>query len=367
MSASVFLDKEKSDILVGLAISEGLLSTRGTFLETKFKDFKCSDSDKSDILLQVVSHDRVILSPNEILYKGDLFDGGAFQQAGYKDVDIPGEIDVKSVLSKYEFGLIAEIAGFSTDHHDWAAIVERFDRARTSSLERFGTDSLLQLSIKMAVSHVKAASIDQEDRKIIEEYRLSSEPLDAVYNVCQSVIRMGDVCDHYNADYFSNLSARLFRLTPFEALATRSDADDLSYMARSNAPAFQLVSAEIGAIPTRRTLKDTIDLAATPEAVALRKKVYDFRNAILVDPATAYENLHKELSYAKSQIGLLNRLDTTNEHLTLWASVPISAIGLFLPLAGVAGIGLSLYGTYGILRKNYAARNFDWTMYGRFK
>jgi hypothetical protein len=119
-------------------------------------------------------------------------------------------------------------------------------------------------------------------------------------------------------------------------------------------------------VPVGSTLRETIALAASPEADGLRHKLTEWTAAIRhnqVDPATVVLD---DIEKARADLKTAKTLSRLGEYSTV-IGVPASVVGLFVagPLVAIGGLVVSVVGGVALSGQKYIERMNRWAMFGQ--
>lgn len=133
---------------------------------------------------------------------------------------------------------------------------------------------------------------------------------------------------------------------------------------------FKIVCKELLRVPVGETLRVTIQLATSPEAVALRKKMSEWTTKLSegkVDPATL---VLKEIEKARSSLSWAKTLTRAGEYLT-WVSLPTAVVTDAMTgyvsggTISLIGFGASAVGTMVLGTQKQIEHANRWAMYGQ--
>jgi hypothetical protein len=127
---------------------------------------------------------------------------------------------------------------------------------------------------------------------------------------------------------------------------------------------FGIVAMELGSMPFRSSLQDTIVLSEQPETQALRDFVNErLTNAPLGEKGDL-EELKREIDNAGEKFIAADQRDRASRIMT-YVGVPIGVLGFLDPVVGLLGLGMSLVGFYATVRNQRELSSVRWAMFGK--
>jgi hypothetical protein len=166
-----------------------------------------------------------------------------------------------------------------------------------------------------------------------------------------------------NLAALSSLPISASSLKPLE-LAELADTAETSTL-------FRIVCKQLRRVPVGSTLRETIQLAMSPEAKALRRKMTEWTEKLREGQLEPAVLVLKEYEKGRSSLRGARTLARTGEYLT-WLSIPAAAASELLTgflsagLAGTAvGVTMATAGTMALVGQKRVEHSNRWAMYGQ--
>lgn len=118
--------------------------------------------------------------------------------------------------------------------------------------------------------------------------------------------------------------------------------------------------------PIGATLRDTLDLARSPEAQDLRHRLAEWTEVIRTNDADPVEMVLQEVERARHSLATAKAVSRVGEYCTI-IGVPSSLAGLFLagPLVVISGLAISAIGGVALGGQKYIEHMNRWAMFGQ--
>jgi hypothetical protein len=118
---------------------------------------------------------------------------------------------------------------------------------------------------------------------------------------------------------------------------------------------YRITCNELRRIPYGRTLKETIQLATSSEAIALRKKLNEWCDKIAKGELKSIDTILKEIENARKSLKYSKTISKVGNIVT-WLSIPVSIVPIIGPILSITSAGLSSCSTN-------IEKNNNWVMF----
>ena len=340
-----------------MASQESMIHSPSPWARDMYRDTAVDLTDRRQLSLQLVAHDKLLLSPEEWQLAGALIDSGRVEVLDYSempankaDYDDISSLDIRAILS---------LTGVDADESQWLEWLElaRSSRERLRKLSPESTTTTLQL--------VKAiAGLSPEVDGALQDYLSKSDkirPLIIALDRLSFERRLASTfdCSIYNPSFFSEL-ADVYAAP--QLLADRSG--DVVNPEVAQSTIFGLVAFKLGAIPTRDTLAETLSLAKRPESQALRQFVREFIDDVQEVDEQSISKLSKEIRDVQRHFQKSKKWNEKFETITVCVGLQVSVLGLLTPVASIAGVGLSYAGFFSYVKRKIYEKRHRWALFG---
>lgn len=351
MKDKVVLNKDYTEILLGLAFHEGLLLANpheNDFIYEKYKTMQI-DYNLAKSLLE-----QLLLSPKPILknrfhksVKGDLIDNEIFL---YDEKAIERKLPTKNIPNEMFIGILNG-KGIQITYSQFDEIIEQIkniDHDYTVLQSEFG-GKIPDLAITHILSLINNDSSYLKDEKYQRLINLNNiyESLQYIMNPLIEFIELQTMAEEYDA--MIKIPAIFNQLSPVIKNIPVTE---------NQTAILRLVEKEFNYISLRTTsLRETIALSNKPEFIAYRQKQDEWIGKLISGDINGIESIKKELRQAKKYIDKIPIIEQGGTFLA-YIGVPLALINL--PIS--AGLGLAVAGILPSLITGGIMENYKWAM-----
>ena len=366
-SSRVLLSQAKSRDLIACAYREGLVELeQSDYVRTLYEERSISKRDLDDLLTQITSHDQVLLHPEEWPFKGSLTERAQFRFLNCPDLPKRDAEDsfTPEVFPSVEF--LIELSGIEMSSAELAQTLSELSTAQQELQSISGMDDPFSARISSILADALGNSTDLATKSALENYDRVREPVDALFRTVGQFSEIIRLSSYFESSYFSDETEAFGRLA-----SSRNDIlfdPTTAHCVQAQDPArelFHTICCEIGAMPIRNSIAETTALGETPECRALRSFVRMLLLRLQTGEISDTEEILKEVRSATESLSKVERWSSVSDIATI-TGVPVSVVGFFAnPVFGLAGLTLSVVGTYAIVDRHLKKSKHRWAMLGR--
>jgi hypothetical protein len=365
MSAKTVLGLGQSRALITAALREGLLETTD---KHPFPQLEIAPSLQRKAFQQLLLSDEAHLQLDahtcEFNYAGNLIDSGRIQLLPYHRPD-RREAD-PNLLFESLSGMCRFLAanGFHISEEEvQRRFTELFSLERVY-VDRFGDKPLHRVQLNHFITKATGRSaLSSADELLLEQYARALELPRNILSHCQRFQNQVD-----EAARLSGVASFDFDLASAFAVEDRAPPQIDPQIARVLGPdqkseTLQTVMMEIGSLPYRHTLQDTLALDASSQMRELRSYVKALASRLERGDAEMAEAIAADVAHAKGELRNAGREDSLSAICT-FIGVPLAALPYFVPALSVAfssiGLGVTLLGAYAVASGLNLRRQYHW-------
>jgi hypothetical protein len=371
---NVYFDRHYRNVLFSMALDEMLLE-RGdsNYWSHVYAADNITREDKEIVLSNITASQIVYLPPEEGIPRGKLFDDQKFELLSYeKEADLTRDRDKGfSFFPDFEcLSAFLEANGRSLTPTEFTEMFEKYMTLSDRFKHEFPGTTLLQAQLQEIIESAAARKGPAQpgtNRALINEYAEIDRKLSELIHPIQ---RFGGLIQ-----LSQTMSARV--LTESITLpATRNIAVQQAPLALIdtagrkliNRPEdqqlFEIVAFELGSTPFRSTLRETIELAAQDESLALRSFVSERLQKLEEGELEAIKDVRNEIQKASRKMVAAEKRNLVSTMLT-YVGLPVGIIGLISNEVALFGLGLAAVGYYATLRNQRILDSLKWMMFGK--
>lgn len=364
-----YFDSTYRDALYSIASDENLLELSGNNSWRDFHNTKPTNEMKEIILASITSSDRIFLAPEEITPKGKLFETQKFSVISYKE---RGGITHSSgdniVFPDGDFlrELLRENGKMETLDEILALLRRGIDLEERFERELAGINLLAaEIEYTLIPAIFPDQKVDPIKLQLIQELTSVHRTISGILWPLNYFTSMLQIAHQKEAKIVTD------RITVPNGVKVGEPPRSLSFFngrEMSNLDhtrdLFVIVALELGSLPFRKTLGDTLKLADQDDTVALRKYVAEMNAELGVNGVEGIEGVRSDIEQASRKILKVDRRNLISSILN-YVGLPMSFAGIVSPVAGAIGIGMSLVGYYTALRNQRVEADLKWAMFGK--
>lgn len=361
MSASmdiVVLDDSSLWALLRLAYRDGLISLPpGVHLQQL--------TAAADPALELQVLQQLVVTPHAIglFDRGSLAENmlqGEFLESEYlSQASTPTQLDQVTALPLEFIAGVLRARGYLIAESDYLprleaamAIHEERDR-RVASGERFPELEDIIQKVLGTNEHTKEEWEFYERFQHTEE---SARPLVSAFKHAQEV--MTAAARHSAHGMFPYQSAAVhpvLKNPQYDASASDND---------KKLALIQVVARDLGTLLPPPSLKETLKLASSPEAVALRHKSSEWITQLRSGNANSLASIRSEINRAMRSLERAKRAKSVGSFLT-WTTVPVAIAEMVVGSPGIAGMTIGVVSTVTEASIRATEMRYRWAMFGQ--
>jgi len=347
------------------ALREGLLETTD---KHPFPEVDVVPSLQSRVFQQLLLSDETHLQLDahtcEFSYAGELIDSGRVQLLPYHRPE-RREAD-PSLLFESLFSMCRFLSanGFTISEGEAQQRFTELFALESAYRDRFGDEPLYRVQLSQFLTKAAGRStISPADASLLEQYANALELPRRILGHCQRFQNQVDEAARLNGVASFDFDVAL----AFAAENGASHQID-PQIARVLAPGreaetLQTVMMEIGSLPYRHTLQDTLTLDNSSQMRELRAYVEALTSLLDRGDVDAADAIAADVAHAKGELRNAGREDSLSAICT-FIGVPLAALPYFVPALSVAfssiGLGVTLLGAYAVASGLLLRRQYHW-------
>ena len=363
--SKVIFDRALFDAYLSLATQEGLLDEDAYKTDAYLARYK-KNQPATHIKHQVL--EQIILTPNILTtqsFPSERFHGHILNGELLTTISPPGEDLIK--IGRFSGNIISDMLlsrGYSIPENEFE---ERLEKARQALNEadayvnKTGEElpSLFSIRLREMLTRGGLAFDNEFSREEIETVERHQKAYDAAKPILDCMveyIQLLTIAERENV---------LFRIpsnaTP--SLPVEDKLVDVEKFESESVALLRIVANKLGKLSTRDTLTESLELSGHPNTVALRKKIFEWKDYLSNGNIDKVEFVQKEVSEATSELSKLS-LAKNIGRITTYLSVPVSMVELLLFMPPALGITTTLvgFGTQAIV--DIQEKRYRWAMFG---
>jgi hypothetical protein len=366
VNKSVVLDRTFSKVLFALAMEEGLLfeiPERSDYVFRRFQTYKPADALKTALLEQVVLTPELIVVqdiPTGWL-SGRLVEEGVLKVSSPPDESIVriGEFSQEILEAMLQARGYKDIRGEELHKRLEVGRKALEEQARYEAMTGKKAPSLTQKKIQDILSQARFTFNEEYSP---EEYR-AQELRQQAYNAVTPII---DCMEEYEkiVTIASRESAQIrIPVKPFGEPPSKDYSLATIRRTESNLALLRLVANQLGRLPRRLTLADSLELSRSPYTTALREQLSLWQGKLESGEFESLNDVQREVREAGAA---LQEVRTTKNvgRIATYLSVPISLLDVYLGSLTALGIGVGVLGLMSQLTADVAEQQLRWVMFG---
>ncbi len=352
------IDNTHFKALIYLALTEGLIEIDSKSSDNR--DMRILKNDKPNSLLKDSILEQVVFNPNFIAnadilerdwIRGNLFDDISIKhesitknEFSYEDRIPPAVIDSMLRLKNSRFNFSTGLSAFNNVMKNYELYENYFkDKAKPQPEGNALISSVVHNAVN-AESEYSDYELDMRTDIYFKNAEINS------FTSCFS-------------DYFATLAlskkvSGLFCIgTPTDSYFEDIDVGD------NQIKLYKLVVDELGELPHRNTLRESILLSKEPETIALREQINHWSEQIFTGDVKGFIEIKKDIKKAITSLSKRHNFNKVGKFCT-YIGVPASAGGFLNPFVGVAGLTISVVGAACTKYHNYIKDKYKYAMFG---
>ena len=363
-SVKAIVDSGQSRALLIQGINEGLVAIKG---ENDFlKSLSIGKNLKNMALTQILTSDETNLTLDgqicEFEYAGDMIDSGLikFLPYGYESKSVSGPDIIYPDL--HALSEILDMHGESTSVEELYNLYGELGVAEENFKKVFGEDTLLRVKIRIMVEGINGKkSLKDHEKEIFRKYERVSEHVNRIMWIAGRFAA--------KLEKAKEIGARIsLDINPLQSIKSSQDLEKFcqqwqSVDANNQHEIIQTVCIELGVLPYRSTLAQTMKLRESNQFKSLR----EFSKGFLPSSTSLYEinldKLSEEISYAKRHLEIAQKTGTFARFVT-YVGVPLALATPLIPMLGAVGVAATFAGAYATAHQHAREKKFAWANIG---
>ncbi len=126
---------------------------------------------------------------------------------------------------------------------------------------------------------------------------------------------------------------------------------------------YELVVQDLGALPYRNTLVESLELAQSSEIKAIRGTISYWIHSIRYGKIKSFQEIRQEIALAIKSLQKAQSAKNIGNFCT-YIGLPMSLAGVFNPIASIPGVIVSLVGVGSLGYVNYLEEKYEYAMIG---
>lgn len=363
---STLLDFGQSRALLIQAIQEGILHSESghSYMSSQKADKVLSFKSLS----QLLTSDNLLVSLDgntcEFPMEGELINSGQirFLPYGYdrKEVELDQRlfptIDLMAeLLSRY---------GERTTSAELVEIVSVFDMLSSEYGIRFGNKSHASVRLGHIIRQHTAGvgTLTDDELSFLSRYEGIAGRMSRINQVIQRFSRQVEISQAEN----SRLSLDVDHFSPVSILNDEFVCQTgLSSVIGSpgEVQVIRAVCIELGTLPFRTSIKETLKLRDTEQFKELRSFSREFLKVNELLDEASLERLKTEISYAKRHMRFATKAGSVARFFT-YIGIPLALATPYIPALGAVGVAATMGGAYATAHQHAREKRFSWANVG---
>jgi hypothetical protein len=363
-AVKTIVDSGQSRALLIQGINEGLVFLKGgnNFL----KSLPIDKNLKRMAFTQILTSDETNLTLDrqtcEFEYAGDMINSGLikFLPYGYESKSASGPNIIYPDL--HALSEILDMHGESTSVEDLYNLYSEVGMAEEKFKMAFGKSSLLEIKLRIMMEGITSKHpLKEHDKEAFRSYERVTEQVNRIMwivgNFAAKLERAREIGARISLD-----------INPLQSITSSQDLERFSQQwgnsdANHQHKIIQTVCIELGVLPYRSTLAQTMKLRESSHFKSLREFSKDF----LSNSTNLHENnldkLAEEISYARRHINVAQKTGAFARFVT-YVGVPFALATPLIPMLGGVGVVATFAGAYATAHQYAREKKFAWANIG---
>lgn len=363
-SVKAIVDSGQSRALLIQGINEGLVALKGgnDFL----KSLPIEKNLKNMAFMQILTSDEANLTLDgqtcEFEYAGDMIDSGLikFLPYGYESESVSGPNVIYPDL--HALSEILDMHGESTSVEKLYSLYRELGVAEENFRMVFGEDTLLGVKIRIMMEGVIGnRALKEHEKEIFINYERVSGHVNTIMSIAGRFAA--------KLERAREISARIsLDINPLQSIKSSQDLEKFCQQwqsddANNQHEIIQTVCIELGVLPYRSTLAQTMKLRESNQFKSLREFSKEFLPSSTRLHEINLEKLSEEISYAKRHLEIAQKTGTFARYVT-YVGVPLALATPLIPMLGAVGVAATFAGAYATAHQHAREKKFAWANIG---